>query len=61
MFDEEDYVSDEEENIMYSNKNMASSKILAPSSGPEFNNMAGDSESLLKMMKDRGCTQFLKS
>lgn len=42
--------------MMYSTKNMASSKVLAPSSGPEFNNMAGDSESLLKMMKDRGCT-----
>lgn len=56
MFDEEDYVSDEEENVMYSTKNMASSKVLVPSSGPEFNNMAGDGESLLKMMKDRGCT-----
>lgn len=59
MFDEDDYVSDEDENVMYSSKNVASSNVLSPSSGPEFNNMAGDGESLLKMMKDRGCTCFL--
>ena len=59
MFDEDDYVSDEDENVMYSSKNVASSNVLGPSSGPEFNNMAGDGESLLKMMKDRGCTCFL--
>ena len=53
MFDEDDYVSDEDENVMYSSKNVASSNVLGPSSGPEFNNMAGDGESLLKMMKDR--------
>lgn len=41
---------------MYSHKNVASSKVLVPSSGSDFNNMTGDGESLFKMMKDRGCT-----
>lgn len=59
MFDEDDYYSDEDDNVMFNSKNMASSKVLAPSSEPQFNNMAGEGESLLKMMKDRGCMPSL--
>ena len=56
MFDEEDYYSDEEDNVMFSHKSVTSSKVLVPSTGSEFNNLTGDGESLFKMMKDRGCT-----
>jgi len=40
---------------MYSSKNVPASHVLAPSSGSDFNNLAGEGESLMKMMKDRGC------
>ena len=40
---------------MFSQKHVASSKVLVPSTGSEFNNLTGDGESLFKMMKDRGC------
>lgn len=58
MFDEDDYYSDEEENLMTSNKNVASSKVLVPNSGSDFNHLAGEGESLMKIMKERGCTSM---
>lgn len=42
MFDQEDYYSDEEENLMTSNKNAASSKVLIQNSGSDFNHLAGE-------------------
>ena len=35
------------------------SRVLAPTSGPDFNHITGDGESLLKIMKDRGCIYSL--
>jgi hypothetical protein len=54
MFDEEDYVSDEEEPRIHSSKNVAP-QALVPSSGSSFNQLYGEGESLIKMMKERGC------
>lgn len=42
MFDEEDYISDEEENVMFSHKSPSGSRVLAPSTGAEFNSMVGE-------------------
>lgn len=42
MFDEEDYYSEEEENLLVSNKNAPSSKVLVPNSGSDFNHLAGE-------------------
>ena len=61
MFDEEDYYSDEEETLTYSVKHVPSTKVLAPSSGSDFNHLTGEGESLLKIMKDRGCTNILNN
>jgi hypothetical protein len=55
MFDEDDYYSDEEELVIHTNK-IVSSKVLVPSSASDFNHLTADGESLLKIMKDRGCT-----
>ena len=60
MFDEEDYYSDEEENVLHSFKHTPSSKVLVPSSGSDFNHMTGGGESLLRIMKDRGCNKCFR-
>lgn len=54
MFDEDDYYSDEQDNILLSHKNIPSSKVLVPSSGSDFNHLSTEGDSLMKMMKDRG-------
>ena len=56
MFDEEDYYSDEEDNVYQTHKALPSSKVLTPASNSDFNHLTGDGENILKMMKERGST-----
>lgn len=42
MFDEDDYISDEDENVYQSHKAISSSKVLTPASNSDFNHLTGD-------------------
>lgn len=42
MFDEDDYISDEDENVYQSHKGIPSSKVLTPASNSDFNHLTGD-------------------
>lgn len=44
---------------MQSHKEMADKKVLVPSSSSDFNHLTGEGESLLKIMKERGCTSSI--
>jgi hypothetical protein len=39
MFDEDDYISDEEDTMVHSHRNMASEHALAPSTGSNINHL----------------------
>jgi hypothetical protein len=59
MFDEDDYLSDEELTPVHSNRAISSEHALAPSSGSNFNQLEGEGESLMKIMKERGCNHVV--